>query len=58
MYAQTITYGLLSARIANPHSKTADDFSAHMQTNPFLQGTDGDVPASRRTTREGWRKRD
>lgn len=37
MYAQTIAYGLLSARIANPHSKTADDLSAHMQTNPFLK---------------------
>ena len=37
MYAQTIAYGLLSARIAHPHSKTADDFAAHMQTNPFLK---------------------
>jgi predicted helicase len=37
MYAQTIAYGLLSARIANPHSKTADDFAAHMRTNPFLR---------------------
>ena len=30
MYAQTIAYGLLSARIADPHEKTADDFAAHM----------------------------
>jgi len=37
MYAQTITYGLLSARIADPHSKTADDFASHMRTNPFLR---------------------
>lgn len=37
MYAQTIAYGLLSARITNPHSKTVDDLSAHMRTNPFLQ---------------------
>lgn len=37
MYAQTIAYGLLSARIADPHSKTADDFAAHMRTNPFLK---------------------
>ena len=37
MYAQTIAYGLLSARIADPHSKTADDFTAHMRTNPFLR---------------------
>jgi len=37
MYAQTITYGLLSARIADPHKKTADDFAAHMRTNPFLR---------------------
>lgn len=37
MYAQTIAYGLLSARIADPHRKTVDDFSAHMRTNPFLR---------------------
>jgi hypothetical protein len=36
MYAQTIAYGLLSARISDPHKKTADDF-AHMRTNPFLR---------------------
>ncbi len=37
MYAQTIAYGLLSARIANPEKKTADDFVAHMRTSPFLR---------------------
>lgn len=37
MYAQTIAYGLLSARIADPQKKTADDFAAHMRTNPFLR---------------------
>lgn len=37
MYAQTIAYGLLSARIADPHKKTADDFAVHMRTNPFLR---------------------
>ena len=37
MYAQTIAYGLLSARIADPKSNTADDFAAHMRTNPFLK---------------------
>ncbi len=37
MYAQTVAYGLLSARIADPHKKTADDFAAHMRTNPFLR---------------------
>jgi predicted helicase len=37
MYAQTIAYGLLSARIADPHKKTADDFTGHMRTNPFLR---------------------
>jgi hypothetical protein len=37
MYAQTIAYGLLSARIANPESNTADDFARHMRTNPFLK---------------------
>ena len=37
MYAQTIAYGLLSARITDPARRTADDFAAHMQTNPFLK---------------------
>jgi len=37
MYAQTIAYGLLSARIADPHKKTTDDFAAHMRTSPFLR---------------------
>jgi len=37
MYAQTITYGLLSARIADPNGMTADDFAGHMRTNPFLR---------------------
>ena len=37
MYAQTIAYGMLSARIADPHRKTADDFAGHMRTNPFLR---------------------
>ena len=38
MYAQTIVYGLLSARIVNPKANTAD--AAHTQipiTNPFLK---------------------
>ena len=37
MYAQTIAYGLLSARITDPAQCTADDFAAHMRTNPFLR---------------------
>ena len=37
MYAQTITYGLLSARITDPERRTADDLAAHMRTNPFLR---------------------
>ena len=38
MYAQTIAYGLLSARVANPSGGTADDFAAAMPvTNPFLK---------------------
>ena len=37
MYAQTIAYGLLSARIADPTKKTSDDFAAHLRTNPFLR---------------------
>ena len=37
MYAQTITYGLLSARITDPERRTADDLASHMRTNPFLK---------------------
>ena len=37
MYAQTIAYGLLSARISDPTRRTTDDFAAHMRTNPFLR---------------------
>ena len=37
MYAQTIAYGLLSARITDPDRSTADDLAAHMRTNPFLR---------------------
>jgi type I restriction-modification system DNA methylase subunit len=37
MYAQTIAYGLLSARIADPKADTADDFAAHIRTSPFLR---------------------
>ena len=38
MYAQTIAYGLLSARVANPSGGTADDFATAMPiTNPFLK---------------------
>ena len=37
MYAQTIAYGLLSARVADPKSKTADHLGEHMRTNPLLR---------------------
>ena len=37
MYAQTIAYGLLSARITDPAQRTTDDLAAHMRTNPFLK---------------------
>jgi len=39
MYAQTIAYGLLSARIANPKASTGDHRSTHqiLITNPFLK---------------------
>ena len=37
MYAQTIAYGLLSARITDPERSTTDDLAAHMRTNPFLK---------------------
>jgi predicted helicase len=38
MYAQTIAYGLLSARVTNPQANTADSFAAQLPvTNPFLK---------------------
>jgi len=38
MYAQTIAYGLLSARVTNPAGDTADGIAAAMPvTNPFLK---------------------
>ncbi len=38
MYAQTIAYGLLSARIANPGGDTTDDIATQLPvTNPFLK---------------------
>lgn len=38
MYAQTIAYGLLSARITNPSGESADDLPSAMPiTNPFLR---------------------
>ena len=38
MYAQTIAYGLLSARVANPSGGTSGSFAARMPvTNPFLK---------------------
>jgi hypothetical protein len=37
MYAQTVTYGLLFARITNPKRGTVDDLRRHtLLTNPFL----------------------
>jgi hypothetical protein len=37
VYAQTIAYGLLSARIADPEAVTASDLTGHMRTNPLLR---------------------
>src|SRR5438552_156835 len=38
MYAQTIAYGLLSARVTNPKANTADGFASQLPvTNPFLK---------------------
>ena len=37
MVAQTIAYGLLSARITDPQHGTADDLANHMRTNPLLR---------------------
>ena len=37
MYAQTIAYGLLSARITDPMQRSSGDLSTHIRTNPFLK---------------------
>lgn len=37
MVAQTIAYGLLSARIADPLQASAEDLAHHMRTNPLLR---------------------
>ena len=37
MVAQTIAYGLLSARITDPQQGTANDLARHMRTNPLLR---------------------
>ena len=37
MVAQTIAYGLLSARITDPQRASADDLANHMRTNPLLR---------------------
>jgi predicted helicase len=37
MYAQTITYGLLSSRIVDPKNKSVDGLTAHMKLSPFLK---------------------
>ena len=37
MVAQTIAYGLLSARITDPQQGSADDLAQHMRTNPLLR---------------------
>jgi predicted helicase len=37
MFAQTIAYGLLSSRIADPSKKSVDELSSHMRLSPFLQ---------------------
>lgn len=37
MVAQTIAYGLLSARITDPQKSTAGDLAQHMRTNPLLR---------------------
>ena len=36
MFAQTIAYGLLSARIVDPQQRSAANLSGHMRTNPLL----------------------
>ena len=57
MYAQTIAYGLLSARIADPkadHGRRLRSAHAHQ---PVPQGADGDLPARRRSAdSRKWRR--
>ena len=37
MYAQTVTYGLLSARITDPARPSTATLAAHLRTHPFLK---------------------
>jgi hypothetical protein len=37
MYAQTVTYGLLSARMTQPKDVSLDDLTSHIRTSPFLR---------------------
>ncbi len=37
MYAQTIAYGLLSARLSDPGAERTSDLAAHIHTSPFLR---------------------
>ena len=37
MVAQTIAYGLLSARITDPQNASSNDLASHMRTNPLLR---------------------
>ena len=37
MVAQTVAYGLLSARITDPKQGSGDDLARHMRTNPLLR---------------------
>ena len=37
MVAQTVAYGLLSARIADPERAATSDLATHMRTNPLLR---------------------
>ena len=58
MVAQTIAYGLLSARIADPQQGTADDLADHMRTNPLLRDLMATfLEVSGRRTRHGYRLR-
>jgi len=37
MYAQTVAYGLLSARLSDPTANTLDHLAEHLRTSPFLK---------------------
>ena len=55
MYAQTIAYGLLSARISDPHKKDGQRLRKSHAHKPISPRLDGNVPQGRRAPQRAGR---